>query len=121
MVESHGIVCRRPRQIGRRVLVMVIGGEYFCELRDGGDHMGERMALGFALAAVGPSGILPLADTPGTAKWARIWAGRRGVPVMATMTRPDAVVAFDGASVSVIERAEAADVPVYRATLRAKK
>lgn len=103
------------------MLVMVIGGEYFCEVRDGGDHMGERMTLGFALDTVAPTAILPLANTPGTAKWARIWADRRGVAVLETMARPDAVVAFDGASAPLIERAESAGIPVYRAALRLKK
>lgn len=60
------------------MILLVTGGRDFCEQRDGADHMGERMALGWALDWLSPSRVI-VGDATGADRWAVIWCERRGV------------------------------------------
>lgn len=60
---------------------LITGSHEFCEQRDGADHMDERRALAFALDFVQPSEVVIGSTDKGTARWARIWADKRGVTV----------------------------------------
>lgn len=60
---------------------LITGSHDFCEQRDGADHIDERRALAFALDFVQPSEVIIGNTDKGTARWARIWADKRGVIV----------------------------------------
>lgn len=60
------------------MILLVTGGRDFCEQRDGADHMGERMSLGWALDWIGPTKVI-VGDAKGADRWAAIWCEKRGV------------------------------------------
>lgn len=80
---------------------LITGSHDFCEQRDGADHMDERRALAFALDFVQPSEVVIGSTDKGTARWARIWADKRGVTVTvaadfkaALVLKPEYAVCF---------------------------
>lgn len=76
-------------------VLLVTGGRDFCEIRDGADHMGERMALGWVMDWIGPSRVVVGSETTGADRWARIWCERRSVPCV-TGERHERAVRFPG-------------------------
>lgn len=99
-------------------VALITGGRDFCEQRPGADHMGERRALGFALDWVKPTTVHALEAEYGPARIAKIYTERRGIAFSVERVKPDAVVAFAGASEAVLRRARELEIDVFEVGIK---
>lgn len=97
------------------MILLVTGGRDFCESvtsegqpRDRDLYMPERVALGWSLDALKPSGLI-VGDATGADRWAKIWADKRGVPL--STASPDYAIMFPGGR-------RPSSVDVYEASVR---
>ena len=127
------------------MILLVTGGRDFCESvtsdgqpRDRDLYMPERVALGWSLDYISPTGVI-VGDATGADRWAKIWCDKRSVPCEIFRAdwsvgkragpernqrmvdkRPDAAVRFPGGrgTADCAARCDKAGIEIYEVSVR---